>query len=314
MLNFEGTERGLQNGATKHISCVAPYNFTCPALLKYNPLRKKTHVISKDAQMKHSVSSGSALKLHLSWLICVSCFQYTSQFIVTLPITLMPTPFAATDLRFMFVYVCLGEFALSAESSLLFRLFEGSLKHSRTPLHKSNCITICSKWSNPWRKCLWSVRQDCTCRQQKELHLLALMIQATVAQYAHQKKTTHSKSYLFFSDRGIGAAMPLVKHGVMRRRPQKSSAWFTCRFAAVSMRRSLFPALPARLPAALCSPFTGNDWFLSGRRFQCEMASKEARRCRTVNSLIDCNTKSTVLTLFMISGVYREQDVFVKVK
>lgn len=54
----------------------------------------------------------------------------------------------------------------------------------------------------------------------------------------------------------------------------KSSTQFTCGFTAVSMRRSQFLALLARLPTGLRSPFTANEWFLSSCGLKCEMASK----------------------------------------
>lgn len=59
-------------------------------------------------------------------------------------------------------------------------------------------------------------------RAKRELLHSALVIQRTLVQYTHQNKTVHSRSYLFFSDRAIGADMSLVKLSVVRRWPQKA--------------------------------------------------------------------------------------------
>ena len=110
-----------------------------------------------------------------------------------------------------------------------------------------------------------------------------LMIQTSASAHTRRKSPT-SMSSLFFSDRGIGAVMSLVKRRVVRWRPQKAH----CDSPAVSQsfpwEEARYPALPARLPAALHSPFIWNEWFLSGQRLQCETASKEVRQKRTMNS------------------------------
>lgn len=129
---------------------------------------------------------------------------------------------------------------------------------------------------------------DYTYRQQKDLHLLALMIQTTLVQHTHQKRTTSGKSYLFFSARGSRAVMSLVKHCVVR--PQKA------RHDSPAFHRSFHEKEPVSCSAcevARSSALTFHWKWLISQRLLLTMWND----LKGAYSLIDCNTKSTGPTL-----------------
>lgn len=73
-----------------------------------------------------------------------------------------------------------------------------------------------------------------------------------------QKNTTRSKSYLFFSlTEGSGLPCYWSSVVIVCRRPQKAQHDSPAVFHSGFLE-------PARLPTALCAPFPGDDWFLSG--------------------------------------------------